>query len=92
MSKKPPKRGAIDRRSVEVDRIVERVMPLLAGRAPEVQGGILGDLVAIFIAGHHPALREEMLSMHINLVRQLVPVNEAAMREAGRIPADWSPQ
>lgn len=73
----------------KVDRLVKRIMPLLAGKGPEIQGGALADLVAIFIAGHHPGLRDEVLQMHIDLVRQLVPVNLGMMKDQGRIPPEW---
>lgn len=81
-----------DPRPGKVDHIVAQIMPLLAGNPPEVQGGVLGDLVAMFIAGHHPGLREEILTMHIALVRTLVPVNEGILRDQGRIPPEWRPQ
>src|SRR5262245_46031556 len=60
------------------------VAPRLAGKPPEVQGAALADLVATFLAGHMVAgdpeatakLREELLTTHIEIVRQLIPVNE----------------
>lgn len=67
----------------EVMVLVARIRPLLAGRASHVQGGALADLLAIFLAGHivpgNPAatddLRERILQMHLEMVRELVPVN-----------------
>jgi hypothetical protein len=37
---------------------------------------VLGDLVSVFVVGNHPSLREEILAMHIDLVRELVPETE----------------
>ena len=64
----------------EVERIVNAIKPLLAGHPPEVQGAVLADLLAMFLAGHvgpdADTVREDLLWFHIDLVRQLIPVNE----------------
>jgi len=76
----------------DVDRIVETIRPLLAGKPPELQGAVLADLLAMFIAGHHPGLREEILTLHIAAVRELVPPNEAIiMDRRGGKPPGWEP-
>lgn len=67
----------------EVEALVQRMRPLLAGRASQVQGAALADLLAIFVAGHiikgdpgkTQAMRERLLTLHIDVVRQLVDVN-----------------
>jgi hypothetical protein len=63
----------------EVDEVlafVEQLKPLFAGKPPEVQGGALGNLVAMFLAGHAPALRKPILGAHLGLVRGLIPAYE----------------
>jgi hypothetical protein len=60
-------------------QIGERVKPLLAGHPPEVQGAVLADLLAIWLVGHAPALREQMLALHIEMVRELIEPNEKIM-------------
>lgn len=73
--------------AAEVGQIVERVRPSLAGRSPEVQGAVLADLLAMWLAGHivkddpagTDALREELLEMHLRTVRKLIPVNAATI-------------
>ena len=79
----------------EVLAVTERIAPLLAGRAPEVQGAVLADLLATWLAGHQGEgaadLREELIRLHIEAVRELIPVNEALMAEPeedGRDHAD----
>jgi hypothetical protein len=65
------------------------VHALLAGIAPQLQGGVLADLLAIHIAGHivrdNPAetnaLRDRLLNMHIAVVRQLIPVHAAYIQK-----------
>lgn len=68
-----------------VEPIVEKICPLLAGHPPEIQSAVLADLLAMFLAGHQgadaPALREEILRLHIATVRDLIPVNERMIRE-----------
>ena len=69
----------------EVVELVEVMRPHLAGKSPQVQGAVLADLLAIWLAGHHVAddadatrkMRAEMLALHCQAVRQLVPVNAA---------------
>ncbi len=73
--------------SEDIETLVERIRPLLAGRSPETQGAALADLVAIWLAGHivqgNPAatdeLREEMLEAHTAVVRELIPINSHAI-------------
>jgi hypothetical protein len=56
--------------------LVETIRAILRGKPPDVQGAVLLELLAMFIAGHAPSLREEMLALHIETVRELVPVVE----------------
>lgn len=59
--------------------------PVLAGQPPEVQSAALADLVAIWLAGHQGPgaedLRAELFALFIGTVLDLVPVNEAMLRE-----------
>ena len=61
------------------DAIVDRIKPILAGESPGVQGAVVADLAAIWIAGHRDesraegdAMREELLEMHCRHVRELL--------------------
>lgn len=87
--------------SAEASRIVELVGIMrgwLAGESPMVQSAVLADLLATFLSGHvilddeaaTDALREEHLLLHLDLVRQLIPVNyqmlvEPKLKEQGLI-------
>jgi hypothetical protein len=72
-------------------RLSRRIRPLLAGHEPQIQGIVLADLVSLFIAGHHPALREEMLALHVDTVRQLIPASEKEIFTDGK-PEGWDKQ
>jgi hypothetical protein len=74
------------RRAVEL--LSMKIRPLLAGLPPDVQGCVLADLVSVFIVGHHPELREAMLEMHVDLVRELLPETEKEIFPHG-LPEDW---
>ena len=63
-----------------VTEIVDRIRPILGGHHPAVQGAVVADLLAIWLAGHQADLREALLDVHIEKVRELVPVNEAECR------------
>ena len=69
---KPPNAAA-------VTEIVNAARPAFAGHNPGNQGAALGDLVAIWLAGYPPDLREPLLELHIEMVRRLIPVNARAM-------------
>jgi hypothetical protein len=77
----------MDARTQEVRDICQGIMPLLAGREPEIIGAVLGDLVSLWLVGHRgptdeiEACREEVLQAFVALVRGLVPVNETMLRE-----------
>jgi hypothetical protein len=71
----------------EAMAIIDQIRPLLAGRAPEVQGVVLADLLATWLAGHHVAgdedathkMRAEILTMHCTNVRKLTSINAKIM-------------
>jgi hypothetical protein len=71
----------------DVGAVVNQIRPILAGRPPEMQGAILADLLAIWLAGLHVAgdvgqtrkLRAEMLAMHVSAVEELIKVNAEIM-------------
>jgi hypothetical protein len=62
--------------ALEVAMVSTAIQPLLKGREPQLQGAVLADLLSIWLAGHAPQLREEILALHINSVRALIPVHE----------------
>lgn len=71
-------------------RLAGRIAPLLAGHSPEVVGAALADLLATWLAGHRQsdrattdALRSDLLSMHIGVVKALIPVNADMIRKHG---------
>ncbi len=43
----------------EVGALIDEIKLLLRGKGPALQGSALCDLVAMYFAGHHPAIREE---------------------------------
>jgi hypothetical protein len=67
----------------EIARRVGAIKPALAGLPPEVQGAILADLLAMWLAGHHVEgnadatreLRAELLACHCTAVRYLTSLN-----------------
>lgn len=63
----------------EVERLTIAICPLLAGHPPSIVGAVLADLLAILLASHHSAVREEFLTLHIACVRALTAINERMM-------------
>lgn len=75
--------------------LAEACSVILAGEEPRAVGAALGDLVAMWLAGHsirhqsddttaEPAtdeFRVQLLARHCDLVRMLLPVNVAILEE-----------
>lgn len=57
-------------------RLSLRIRPILAGHHPGVQGAALADLLSVWLAGHHPDMREEVFRVHMELVREMIPQSE----------------
>ena len=81
------------RKADEVEALVRRIGLVLHGQGPELQGAALADLVAMYFAGHHPALRHESIEFWVEAMRDLIPVNEQMLfeREGGK-PEGWETQ
>jgi hypothetical protein len=60
----------------DTEFLTKRIRGLLAGQGPDIQGAILADLLAYYIVGWAPQLREEVLAHHIETVRQLAELND----------------
>lgn len=64
--------------------LIAKIHPILAGNPPEIVGVVLADLLATYLASHviggdtkqSAVLREELLVMHMETVRRLIPHNE----------------
>jgi hypothetical protein len=54
------------------DQIVDRIRPMLGGLHPALQGIIVVELLAIWLAGHDPVLRDAMLKLQLDTLPELV--------------------
>lgn len=70
-------------RTGEAIAIIAACRPFLARKDPSVAGAALADLLATLVAGHAPEHREALLRMHLEQVRELIPVNDP-WKTAGR--------
>ena len=60
----------------EASVISNKIEPMLAGLDPRVQGAVLADLLATWLAGFPRHGRELMLQAHLEGMRPLIEVNE----------------
>jgi len=74
-------RPTIDPATAPVAAMVEAARPIFAGRHPMHVGAALADLAAIWLAGHPEQAREELLALHVDYIRKLIPINAAALEE-----------
>lgn len=71
------------------DELVELIKPVFAGQSPEVVGAVLGQLLAILVAGHHPGMRDEAMKLVIDMARDLIPIVVEEMIDEGRADPAW---
>lgn len=76
-------------RSADISNMVGTLAPALFGHDPVVVGAVLGELVAIFIAGHPPSLRDTARRLLIDHIDDLIPVVAEEMIEEGIAPRAW---
>lgn len=61
--------------ALKSDELVAEIGPILAGYPPNLQGAVLGDLVAIWVHGHRgadEAFRRDLLKAHLDYVVRLL--------------------
>jgi hypothetical protein len=64
----------------QVLKLAQKIREMLAGKPASMQGAVLADLLAVWLAGcvedpDNEGLRELVLAAHIEAVRALIPVN-----------------
>jgi len=59
--------------------LADQVAPLFAGKGPAVQGAALACLLSLWLAGHPKEIREDLIRMHLERVRELVPLDAKAL-------------
>jgi len=64
--------------------LVKEIGAILAGKPVDVQGAVLVELLAMFIGGHAPPIREEILELHVATVRAIVPTVEQELGDPWR--------
>lgn len=58
-------------RSLEIS---EKIHPMLNGLAPEIQGAILANLVATWMAGHRPTVRDTAFREWVITMEKLIDI------------------
>ena len=69
--------------SKDADQILHvsnQIGRILYGLGPIVQGGILAELTSLWLGGHHPEMRAEILALHVETIKKLISVNDAWRR------------
>ena len=74
------------------EHICNQIVPLLRGQGPDVQGVVLANIVALWLAGHHPALRGEVIKQWSELMHNLVPLAEDDIFGEQVRPEGWEKQ
>jgi hypothetical protein len=56
----------------DIDASAQKMRDMLAGHNPIWQGAVLCDLLAMWLGGHNPEQRDELLTLHIERAKALV--------------------
>lgn len=64
----------------EAQRITEQIRPLLGGHPPTLQGMIIAELMAIWLAGHDPALRPALRKLQDETIDEMLPLWDELLR------------
>jgi hypothetical protein len=75
--------------TMRTEEVLWSIMPILHGEGPEVQGAVLVELLAMYLAGHigpdATEMREWQIKTMLKSVRELVPLFEARIIEQMRV-------
>jgi hypothetical protein len=58
------------------DRIIEQIRPLLAGHNPATQGAVVAELLAIFLGGHPPGMRQEIYDATVEMAVNMIKLHD----------------
>ncbi len=62
------------------DDLLDQIRPLLAGHSPPMQGILIVELLAIWLAGHHPSLRNGLLQLQLDTLPDLIELWHERLR------------
>jgi hypothetical protein len=72
--------AANDPRVIKYQVLMDLIRPIMAGHGPLVQGLVLADLLAYWLAGHPEEARKGVLKLHLEAVEDLVEFNAREIR------------
>jgi 2,3-bisphosphoglycerate-independent phosphoglycerate mutase len=76
-----------DQQARLVDQMTARMKEMLSGFPPELQGAMLADLIAIWLVGHAPQIRQYLYREHAKMIWPLVNANEKIIFKGKGHPA-----
>lgn len=66
----------------EIKELFNQINKLLQGRGARMQAIVLAEIVAMYFAGHNPAIREQALALWIDTMKGLIEPNEERIMKA----------
>jgi len=74
------------------EELIDELNALLAEKEPNEIGFALASVTARHLCCFAPTLREDILKLHVETVRNVLQVEDIRLREAGVYPKGWSQQ
>lgn len=73
--------------TAQAKALCAQIAPLLAGVVPNIVGGVLGEMIGIYFAGHNPTIRDEVRQAFNVMVDEVIAIMDAKRRV--ETPKDW---
>jgi hypothetical protein len=61
-------------KKAQVKEIARQIIPLLSDQDPDVVGGVLGEMVGLYFAGHNPVIRAEVRAGFDKMVDHVIAI------------------
>jgi len=77
-----------DAATLHAERLFNEIRPILTGQGPEIQGAVIAQLLALWLAGHPSDMRAEILDATAEAAWKLTPIIEHEMFRGAGHPDD----
>ncbi len=89
MRVEPIDEDELDEDALTATKLFDTMRGMMAGIDPDVQGAIVVQMMALYVACHAPPMRKEVMETMVDAAFQLMEVNIEEMIESGMVGEEW---